>query len=116
MIPSAASTISSALAAACGFSILANTGMSLSWARRRSRTGSRSSRRRMNDSAIRSTPISRPASISRRSSSLTAGSDIVTFGRLSPWREATVPPTSTTTSTSPGRTSRTRRRMAPSER
>ena len=51
MIPSAASTISSALAAACGFSTLAISGMSEPRERRCSRTGSRSSRRRTNDSA-----------------------------------------------------------------
>ena len=116
MIPSAASTISSALAAACGFSIFAISGMSESCSASRWRTGSRSAPRRMNDSAIRSTPICTPASISRRSSSLTAGSDIVTLGRFSPCRDATVPPTSTAASTSPSRESRTRRRMAPSAR
>ena len=84
MIPSAASTISSALAAACGFSIFAITGMSEPCSASRSRTGSRSAPRRMNDRANRSTPMSTPASISRRSSWLTAGSDIVTLGRLSP--------------------------------
>ena len=114
--PSAASTISSAFAAACGFSIFAITGRSRPPSASRARTGSRSSRRRMNDSAIRSTPISRPASISRRSSSLTAGSDIVTLGRFSPCRDATVPPTSTLVITSPSTTSLTRSRMAPSAR
>ena len=41
-----------------------------------------------------------PASISAMSSSLTAGSETVTFGRLRPWREATLPPTSTWVTTS----------------
>ena len=90
--------------------------MSLPWASSRSRTGRRSSPRRMNDNAIRSTPISMPASIIRRSASLTAGSDIVTFGRFRPCRDATAPPTSTSTSTSPSRTSQTRSRIAPSAR
>ena len=74
--PSAASTISAAFAAACGFSIFAITGRSRPPSASRARTGSRSSRRRMNESAIMSTPISSPASIRRRSSSLTAGSDM----------------------------------------
>ncbi len=95
MIPSAASTISSPLAAACGFSILAISGTSAPRSWRCSRTGSRSSRRRTNESAKKSRPISSPASISAMSSALTAGSETVTFGRLSPWREATLPPTST---------------------
>jgi hypothetical protein len=114
--PSAASTISSMFSAACGFSILASTGMSLSCEARCSRTGRRSSAVLMNDSAIRSTPISIPASTSLRSSSLTAGSDIVTLGRFIPWREPTVPPTSTVATTSWSRLSWTRRRMAPSAR
>ena len=87
--------ISSALAAACGFSIFAISGISRPRERRCSRTGSRSSRRRTNESAKKSTPMSRPASISARSSSQTAGSETVTFGRLMPCREATLPPTST---------------------
>ena len=64
MMPSAASTISSPLAAACGFSILAISGTSRPRAARCSRTGSRSSRRRTNESAKKSSPISSPASIS----------------------------------------------------
>ena len=60
--------------------------------------------------------MSSPASIRARSSSLTAGSDTVTFGRLMPCREATLPPTSTSVTTSPSVTSSTRSRMAPSAR
>ena len=116
MIPSAASMISSALAAACGFSILAISGTSAPRSARCSRTGSRSSRRRTNESAKKSSSISRPASISAMSSALTAGSETVTLGRLRPWREATLPPTSTLVTTSPSMTSSTRRRTAPSAR
>ena len=101
MMPSAASMISSPFAAACGFSIFAISGTSTPRAVRCSRTGSRSSRRRTNESAKKSTPMSRPASISAMSSSLTAGSETVTFGRLSPCRDATLPPTSTLVTTSP---------------
>ena len=50
------------------------------------------------------------------SSSLTAGSETVTFGRFSPWRDATLPPTSTLVTTSPPSTEPTLRRTAPSAR
>ena len=116
MMPSAAWMISSPFAAACGFSIFAISGTSTPRVFRCSRTGSRSSRRRTNESAKKSTPMSRPTSISPMSSSLTAGSETVTFGRLSPCREATLPPTSTLVTTSPSRTSATRSRTAPSAR
>ena len=116
MIPSAASMISSPFAAACGFSILAISGTSASRCARCSRTGSRSSRRRTNERAKKSSPISSPASISEMSSALTAGRETVTFGRLSPWREATLPPTSTFVTTSWSEISSTRRRTAPSAR
>ena len=57
-----------------------------------------------------------PASTSAMSSSLTAGRDTVTFGRFRPWREATLPPTSTCVTTSEPATGDTRRRTAPSAR
>ena len=60
--------------------------------------------------------MSMPASISAMSSSLTAGSETVTFGRLMPWREATLPPTSTLVTTSPSEISATRSRTVPSAR
>ena len=51
MMPSAESMISSPFAAACGFSIFAISGTSTPFSARCSRTGSRSSRRRTNESA-----------------------------------------------------------------
>ncbi len=48
-----------------------------------------------------STPIDSPSASSSRSSSGTDGSDAAGPGMLSPWRDATAPPTSTSASTSP---------------
>ena len=110
---SAARMISSALSTACGFSILATSGSRV-WRR----TYSTSSAVRTNDSATTSTPIDSPKRSMSRSSSGTATRPRVLPGMLSPCREATVPPTSTSVSTShsPPRTCSTRRRMAPSAR
>ena len=65
-----------------------------------------------------STPIARPARRCSRSSSGTAGSSSAGPGMFSPWRVATLPPTSTSPSSSwsPSRTVRTRSRTAPSAR
>ena len=93
---SAARTISSARWTACGFSILAISGSRVCL--RRNVT---SSARRTNESATRSTPIRSPVRTWSRSSSGTEGSAAVSPGMLRPWREATLPPTSTSASISP---------------
>src|SRR4051794_25702302 len=110
---SATRTISSALSTACGFSILAISGTRVC-----SRTCSTSSGRRTKLKATMSTPMRRPASRWARSSAGTEGSSSAGLGMFSPWREATVPPTSTSASTSrsPGRTAVARRRTEPSAR
>ncbi len=110
---SAERMISSAASTACGFSILAISGSRVCL-----RTVLTSSAVRTNDSATRSTPIDSPNLSSSRSSSGTAGSPRVLPGMLSPWREATAPPTATIVSTSHSsvRTRLTRSRIAPSAR
>ena len=110
---SAARTISSARCTAWGFSILAISGSRV-WRR----TISMSSARRTNESATRSTPIFSPVSRCWKSSSGTEGRAAASPGMLSPWREATEPPISTTASIScsPTRLASTRNRTAPSAR
>ena len=93
---SAARTISSARWTACGFSILAISGSRVCL-----RSDVTSSARRTNESATRSTPIRSPVRTWSRSSSGTEGSAAVSPGMLRPWREATLPPTSTSASISP---------------
>ena len=117
MIPLvAAATISSAFSAACGFSILAISGMSeWSW-RSRSSTGPRSAARRTKETASRSTRWRTAKSTQRRSSSSIAGSPVSAPGRFIPLWELRAPPTSTSHSTPLGLASSTRRRIAPSAR
>ena len=110
---SAARMISAARSTACGFSIFATSGVRVC-----SRTKSTSSGLRTKLSATMSTPISMPARRCSRSSSGTAGRMSSGPGMFRPWREATVPPTSTRASISPSppRTAVVRRRTAPSAR
>ena len=110
---SAARTISSIASTACGFSIFAISGIRVC-----SRTWLMSSARRTKDSATRSTPIDSPKRRPSRSSSGRVGRSVSSPGTFRPWREATVPPTSTAASISPssGRTAVARRRIDPSAR
>jgi hypothetical protein len=110
---SAAWMIASAFSTAWGFSIFAISGVRVC-----SRTKATSDSRRTKLSATMSTPISAPARRCSRSSSGTAGSRSVGPGMFKPCRDATVPPTSTSASTSPTpeRTPWTRSRTAPSAR
>ena len=105
--------ISAARSTACGFSILAMSGTRVC-----SRTWVTSSGRRTNESATMSTPMRAPASRCARSSCGTDGSAAVSPGMFTPWRDATVPPISTSASSScsPARTACVRRRTAPSAR
>ena len=113
MTQSDARRIDCARSTACGFSIFAMSGRRVC-----RRTDSTSSARRTNDSATRSTPMSSPARSICRSPSGTDGRISVSPGMLSPWREATAPPNSTSQSNSPFslRTSVTRSRTEPSAR
>ncbi len=113
MTQSAALMISSARSTAWGFSILAISGSLVC-----RRTNSMSPGWRTKDSATMSTPIDSPWCSSFRSSSGTEGSSSIGPGMFRPWREATVPPTSTWTSTSPcsARVLSTLRRIEPSAR
>ena len=95
MMQSATRMISSACSTAWGFSILAISGTRVC-----SRTVSTSSGRRTKLKATMSTPMRRPASRWAKSSSGTDGSSSAGPGMFRPWREATVPPTSTSASTS----------------
>src|SRR4051794_17304171 len=105
--------IASARSTACGFSTLTISGVRVC-----SRTNVTSSGRRTKLSATRSTPICWPTRRCPRSSSGTAGRSVASPGMFNPWREATVPPTSTSVSISPSpaRTAVTRRRIEPSSR
>ena len=110
---SAAWMICSANSTAWGFSILAISGRRV-WRR----TSATSSGRRTNDSATRSTPSDSPKRRSSRSSSPTEGRSASSPGTFRPWRDETVPPSSTTVSTacSARRTVSTRSRTVPSVR
>ena len=105
--------MSSARATACGFSILAMSGSRVC-----ARRCSTSSGRRTKLSATRSTPIFSPSRRWSRSSSGTLGSWSTSPGTLTPWREDTTPPISTSASNSPlgARTAVARSRIAPSAR
>ena len=117
MIPEVvALMIASARSAACGFSILAISGMSAPPVRIRRWTGSRSSARRTNETASRSIPCSIAKSTQARSSRPADGSATSAPGRFSPWCEATAPPTSTRQRTDVSSLLSTRRRMRPSAR
>ena len=111
---SAARRISSAQSTACGFSILAISGRRVC-----SRTASTSAgaahegqRDEVDAGGLAE------AQDARDPRPGTAGSSITGPGMLRPWREATVPPISTSASSSPsaGRVAMTRRRIAPSAR
>ena len=110
---SAARRIDSAFSTPWGFSIFATSG-----SRVRSRTYSTSLAERTNESATMSTPIDSPWRSSSMSRWGTAGRRSVGPGMLSPWREATAPPISTSASSSwdSGRVATTRRRTEPSAR
>ncbi len=113
--PVAARTISSALAAASCFSILAISGMSESSSLSRAATGARSAALETKETASMSTPWLTANSTQPRSPSVAAGSAVAP-GTFMPLWEDSVPPTSTSHSTSPSSGSRTRRRIAPSAR
>ena len=101
MIPlSAASMISSARSAACGFSILATRGMSPPRALIAACTRSRSAVRRTNETASRSIPCSQAKSIHSSSAWPVSGSSASAPGRFTPWWELTAPPASTSQVTS----------------
>ena len=106
MKPSNAAMISSRLSMACGFSILAMTGISIPSSRITLRTSSTSAALRTKLSAMKSTVR---CSANRRSSmsfSDSAGTETATPGRLMPLLSLTLPPTSTSVTTSvPSRTS-----------
>ena len=105
------SMISSSLAMACGFSILAST-------RARPRaiflTSATSSARCTNDTAIQSTPSFKAASRSERSLLVMAETGISVSGRLTPLRFETRPGTSTMASARCSVASRTRSFTLPS--
>ncbi len=101
MMPSAASMIASRQSIASGFSILAMIGMCLPSLRVASLTASSTSAGwRTNDSAMKSTPTSRPTKRSRRSFSVSAGAETFTPGRLMPLLFLSVPPMTTRVVTS----------------
>ena len=115
MKPSNAAMISSRFSIACGFSILAMTGSITPSSRMIRRTSSASAALRTKLSAMKSTVR---CSANRRSSmsfSDSAGTDTATPGRLMPLLLLTLPPTSTSQTTSvPSLTSVTRSRTLPS--
>jgi hypothetical protein len=114
--PSAASMISSARAAACGFSIFATSGMSEPRFSSAASTFSRSLGRRTNETARMSMSWSTAKSIHAASDAPDSGSSASAPGRLTPWWELTAPPASTSAVISPPVTSFTFRRTLPSAR
>ena len=114
MMPSKALTISSRFSRACGFSILATTGMRrpsssmISWAR------SMSEAKRTKDMAMMSAPVWMAQRRSSSSFSVSAGRDTATPGRLMPLCEETGPATMTLVCTLLPSTLVTSRRTLPS--
>ena len=114
MMPSKASTISSMLSIAWGFSILAMIGTKMPSSRITARTSSASPAWRTKLSAMKSTPR---LSAQRRSSvsfSDSAGTDTATPGRLMPLLLETLPGTTTSVTTSVSSTETTFSRTLPS--
>ena len=114
MKPSKASTISSMLSIACGFSILAMTGRKIPSSRMMSRTSSTSAAERTNDSAMKSTVRWRAQRRSSLSFSDSAGTETATPGRLMPLLSLTGPGTTTRVCTSVPSTEVTSSRTLPS--
>ena len=100
MMPSKAATMPSRLSTACGFSILAMTGMRSPNSSMIAWTSTMSSAERTKDSAIMSTPRRMAKRRSSRSFSDRAGTLTATPGRLMPLLLLTTPPMTVSVSTS----------------
>ncbi len=114
MTPSKASTISSMLSIAWGFSILAMMGTKMFSSVMIARTSSASDALRTKLSAMKSTPSRRAQRRSAVSFSDRAGTETATPGRLMPLLLETLPGTTTSVTTSVSSTDVTSRRTLPS--